>query len=677
MEKVYTRLELYHIVKGSNARTIDQKLQFLFRKMCEISKCEGDGDILVVKQCLDNFSIYFKRYWHSAQRKEERFLSAYAKWLEGTVTIPVFGSTSSGRPQKPFDELSERSKRKKTESLRNKVDTNILIHAAQTKLQTCGKKDAAIILKDIAASPTRATKLKKAYKTTQEYKVKQLTPLSALSIFVEADLSRKQYEIIRTANKKLYPSYSTLQSAKSYCYPPKESYEVTETCAQVNLQSLLNHTVTRLLTYMKDVLCDPKTDECDSLELISKWGCDGSHQAQFKQKMEDGAIDSHIFQSSFVPLRLIGTKKQTILWQNPTPSSPRYCRPIRIRFVKETVDITREEIDYIQNAIRTLENTKFSLEGKLYSVKHTMMLTMVDAKVCNAATETTSSMRCYICGATSKEFNNLNNKRDVDVDALSFGLSTLHARIRLFESILHLSYKITVKKWQLRSDADKTIVNERKRAIQEKFRKELGLIVDAPKTGFGNSNDGNTSRRFFCNPKLASEITGVDFNFIYRIKVILEVISSGHEIHLQEFADYCLDTAKLYVALYSWYPMTPTMHKILLHGATVISEALLPIGLLSEEAAEARNKHFRLYRQNFARKFSRVQCNIDIINRLLLTSDPLITSMRPTPKKKTLPFTKEATSLMIPLYNNSDSEEVFEETESDQDDEELWYSSSS
>jgi hypothetical protein len=67
------------------------------------------------------------------------------------------------------------------------------------------------------------------------------------------------------------------------------------------------------------------------------------------------------------------------------------------------------------------------------------------------------------------------------------------------------------------------------------------------------------------------------------------------------------------------------MHKILIHGAIVIENALLPIGQLSEETAEARNKYFRLYRQNFARKFSRVPCNLDIINRLLLSSDPVIT----------------------------------------------------
>lgn len=80
--------------------------------------------------------------------------------------------------------------------------------------------------------------------------------------------------------------------------------------------------------------------------------------------------------------------------------SSRYCRPIRLRFVKETAEITQAEIDHVENATK-LQNTTFILNEKSYSVKHTM----VDAKICNAATETTSTIRCYICGATSKEFN--------------------------------------------------------------------------------------------------------------------------------------------------------------------------------------------------------------------------------------------------------------------------------
>ncbi|KAH9643721.1 hypothetical protein HF086_001831 [Spodoptera exigua] len=44
-------------------------------------------------------------------------------------------------------------------------------------------------------------------------------------------------------------------------------------------------------------------------------------------------------------------------------------------------------------------------------------MTMVDGKVCNAATGTKSTSRCYICGATSKTFNDLNRKDEMYIKA--------------------------------------------------------------------------------------------------------------------------------------------------------------------------------------------------------------------------------------------------------------------
>ena len=145
---------------------------------------------------------------------------------------------------------------------------------------------------------------------------------------------------------------------------------------------------------------------------------------------------------------------------------------------------------------------------------------------------------------------------------------------------------------------------ETKQKIKNAFRDELGLLVDIPKAGFGNSNDGNTSRRFFADPQSVSRITGVYITLVKKCNVILEAISSWNQINVKK--------NKLYVDLYGGHPMTPTMHKVLRHGTTIIEQAILPIGQLSEEAAEARNKHFRLYRQNYARKSSRENCNRDI-----------------------------------------------------------------
>lgn len=74
-----------------------------------------------------------------------------------------------------------------------------------------------------------------------------------------------------------------------------------------------------------------------------------------------------------------------------------------------------------------------------------MVFTMIAAKVCNAVSHTTSTMRCYISGATFKEFKDLIKMRDSKQNCLKFGLLIQNARIRLFESLLHISYELPIK----------------------------------------------------------------------------------------------------------------------------------------------------------------------------------------------------------------------------------------
>ncbi|KAF0705555.1 nucleolar transcription factor 1-A-like [Aphis craccivora] len=64
-----------------------------------------------------------------------------------------------------------------------------------------------------------------------------------------------------------------------------------------------------------------------------------------------------------------------------------------------------------------------------------------------------------------------------------------------------------------------------------------------------------------------------------------------------------------------------------IHGPEIIESALLPIGQLTEEAQEARNKDFKRYREHNSRKCSREKTNLDILNLFLLSSDPVISTL--------------------------------------------------
>jgi len=88
----------------------------------------------------------------------------------------------------------------------------------------------------------------------------------------------------------------------------------------------------------------------------------------------------------------------------------------------------------------------------------------------------------------------VSSRKEVNITLYEFGLSTLHAWIRFFECLLHISYRLEVKKWQIQKQ-DREKVQQRKHLIQEKFHKEMGLLVDVPKPGgIGTTNDGNTAR---------------------------------------------------------------------------------------------------------------------------------------------------------------------------------------
>lgn len=163
----------------------------------------------------------FKAKWLKAQRKPKDFMKNNHSWITGYFSIPSAVSCA-GRPVKRFEESSARTQRRKTEDLRKSNDTRVLVAATQIKLDTDGKRNAAEILKNITSSPNRAHKYKVAYQQSQSNSkcTGRLPVLKALSMFVEGNLTRKQYEVVRMSHGKYYPCYSYLQEAKKDCYPP-------------------------------------------------------------------------------------------------------------------------------------------------------------------------------------------------------------------------------------------------------------------------------------------------------------------------------------------------------------------------------------------------------------------------------------------------------------------------
>lgn len=192
----------------------------------------------------------------------------------------------------------------------------------------------------------------------------------------------------------------------------------------------------------------------------------------------------------------------------------------------------------------------------------------------------------------------------------------------------------------------------------------MGLIVDKPKPGFGTTNDGNTARRFFSYPSASAAITGIDANLIAKFSTILRIVSSGKQIDIKKYQVLLLETREQYLALYSWYYMPLTVHKLLIHSANIISMFDLPIGDLSEEALEATHKIIRKTRLNHTRKSSRVNSNEDLLRSLLLNSDPSISLKR---KSSAFKHQKDDEELSQYFLSNCEAETFEKENLEDAD----------
>lgn len=571
-----------------------------------------------IKNKIRNICYYLYSLWTKSGKRKVSFEEKSKSWMEFGENILEIKSpaiTTKGRPQKTFAECSVSTKRRRI---------------AQLKVQ----------------DQTTIEHLKKSSTSTES---STLTLDETVALIVETNLSKSQYTALRRIflgkNCNILPAYSKVLAAKKNCYP--ENITAAESSVEVKLQSLLDHTTLRLVKSLEPY--DLQHNE-NTWIFIHKWGMDGSSgHSQYKQKTKSDFSDSDMFVTSCVPLQLIHEGNRDVIWKNPRPSSTRYCRPIRLQFKKETTEISILEADYINNQISNLQPTKLIIGDTEISIRHELQMTMVDGKVCNALSTTSSSQVCYICQATPKEMNNIKmcQGKPVIEENLKFGISSLHAWIRFFEYFLHMSYKLQLKKWQVRDEKEKFLVKTQKERIQKEFREKTGLIIDKPKLGgSGTTNDGNTARRFFANPALSACITGLDEELLKRCAVILQTISSGHEIDAEKFDEYCINTAKQLVTKYDWYYLPASVHKILIHGSQIVLKAILPIGQMSEEAAECRNKDIKSFRLKHTRKTSRETTNLDLINRLLLTSDPFISCIIPLPRKNKVQLSEDVINLL-------------------------------
>lgn len=240
-------------MRRANSTGLDERIDILTEEIKKRTKCD-EKNFKDLKHKLSHFKFQYATRWKKANRMDERFLQNNQSWLDASISFLLKKETKRGRPETSFDFCSERTKRLKTKDLRETNSLSALAYATQMSLRAQGNPQASKIVKEITTlSPERANKYKEAYKKSLEpQKVSMNSGEDALSVLVDAKLSRNKYEIVREKALEKFPSYKVVQTTKKMCYP--KSIEVTDTCASVPLQELLDHTMERLVLVTEPII---------------------------------------------------------------------------------------------------------------------------------------------------------------------------------------------------------------------------------------------------------------------------------------------------------------------------------------------------------------------------------------------------------------------------------------
>lgn len=212
----------------SSQSKLDDQVLFLKKYLEKRTNCPKSKKSELHKK-ISYFISDFKKKLSSSYRMKERFETKNSVWLETSLGFPNYKLSSSisavGRPKISFNLTSERTKRMKTQYLRTSTSTDELCHAAYMSLRASGKTDTANLVKEVTSTtPKRATRYKMAFNKWETSKRIELSPEEALSMFVEAELTKHQYNIIRNKDKERFPSYKKIQLAKKKMLPKKAIY---------------------------------------------------------------------------------------------------------------------------------------------------------------------------------------------------------------------------------------------------------------------------------------------------------------------------------------------------------------------------------------------------------------------------------------------------------------------
>lgn len=548
----------------------------------------------------------------------------------------------TGRRSLSFKEKGIQSQKLEAKDLANNIEcTEKLILAASIKAKDEGLIDVGKVLKKLFQNSQYAKQVLESEPNVQTSKQEQkLSPIDALAICYQLKLSRNQYHelhmIAKSRNSDFFPSKGQLLHAKKLCLPLNinQVLHLTDLDACIELQSLLDHTLLEIMKQIpKDVLDNIIKSTEPHLKFFVNWGMDGAgtqpiytHTKNAKDTNPNREAEGYIFATNLVPLR-IEDLDHNIFWLSPAPQSERFCRPVRLQFQKESKQLVLSEHHRMLQEIEKMQCFTFMHKDTNICIDYELHEAMLDGKCLNYVLGNDCTQRCPICGTMNTQFNDLHKSfPPLSPDTLKHGIAPLHCCIRSMEALLKASYRRTLKMHAV-SKHLKPIIEQEKCKIVTELHEKVGIVVDKVKPGFGTTNTGNIAKRFFSQPDIVAEILQLPIQLVNNFSIITRLLNLQIPLNWKNVTPLLQNTKKLWIEHLSWFPMPPSIHKVLEHAPQIGLSTQLTFGELSEDCGEAAHKVIPRTRMDSIRKNSKIKGMEDLMVHLLLRSSPTISTI--------------------------------------------------
>lgn len=112
--------------------------------------------------------------------------------------------------------------------------------------------------------------------------------------------------------------------------------------------------------------------------------------------------------------------------------------------------------------------------------------------------------------------------------------------------------------------------------------------------------------------------------FVACRNILVAINQTQYRLHPEIFQEYAHSTYRLFVRLYGWMRISPSVHKVLAHAGEIQERMEISVGAASESGAELCHKIRKDIRRNFTRKTSRQDQLADLFARCMDLTDPVI-----------------------------------------------------